>query len=195
MLPRPVPCPPAGPPEEQHEALLQRLARGLPTGPFTLASGRQSEHYVNCKPVSLSGQGLALISTAMLAHVEEDAAAVAGLTLGADPLVSGVAMAAALRQASRCSDRAQTGQGSWNWRLAGGSPAGDRATGDRSRRRGDHRRLVAQSGASASGRRLPRAAGGHHRGSRGGGAAAMKSAGLELISLFRCRRSPDAPWS
>ena len=52
---------------------------------------------MNCKPVSLSGSGLALISRAMLTHVEADAVAVAGLTLGADPLVSGVAMAAADR--------------------------------------------------------------------------------------------------
>jgi len=65
-------------------------------GNFTLASGRQSEHYVNCKPVSLSGAGLLLISTAMLSHVEDQSVAVAGLTLGADPLVSGVAMAASL---------------------------------------------------------------------------------------------------
>ena len=64
-------------------------------GDFTLASGRQSNHYVNCKPVSLSGRGLALLSSAMLTQVEDDAIAVAGLTLGADPLVSGVAMAAA----------------------------------------------------------------------------------------------------
>ena len=90
-----MPSPPA-PAEDQTRLLLQRLAReAYRRGTFKLASGRQSEHYVNCKPVSLSGQGLALISTAMLAHVEEDAAAVAGLTLGADPLVSGVAMAAA----------------------------------------------------------------------------------------------------
>jgi orotate phosphoribosyltransferase len=51
---------------------------------------------VNCKPVSLSGPGLALLSAQMLALVEAEAAAVAGLTLGADPLVSGVAQAAAL---------------------------------------------------------------------------------------------------
>ena len=50
---------------------------------------------MNCKPVALSGSGLALLSPAMLALVEADAAAVGGLTLGADPLVSGVAMAAA----------------------------------------------------------------------------------------------------
>ena len=82
----------------EREQLLHRLATlAYRRGDFTLASGRKSEHYVNCKPVSLSGSGLALISRAMLTHVEADAVAVAGLTLGADPLVSGVAMAAADR--------------------------------------------------------------------------------------------------
>ncbi len=76
--------------------LLELLAtRAYRHGQFTLASGRSSDHYVNCKPVSLSGYGLALLAMAMLEQVEEGAAAVAGLTLGADPLVSGVAMAAA----------------------------------------------------------------------------------------------------
>ena len=81
--------------------LLKRLAHeAYRHGQFTLASGRESEHYVNCKPVSLSGSGLALISRAMLDHVDAQAVAVAGLTLGADPLVSGVAMAAALANRS-----------------------------------------------------------------------------------------------
>ena len=82
-------------PEEQRQTLLRHLARAAyRRGQFTLASGRQSEHYVNCKPVSLSGSGLALISSGILNHVDDQAVAVAGLTLGADPLVSGVAMAA-----------------------------------------------------------------------------------------------------
>jgi orotate phosphoribosyltransferase len=81
---------------EQRQLLLQLLAeRAYRHGSFTLASGRTSNHYVNCKPVSLSGQGLALLSAQMLELVEAEAAAVAGLTLGADPLVSGVAQAAA----------------------------------------------------------------------------------------------------
>jgi len=81
---------------EQRQLLLQLLAeRAYRHGSFTLASGRTSNHYVNCKPVSLSGQGLALLSAQMLGLVDADAAAVAGLTLGADPLVSGVAQAAA----------------------------------------------------------------------------------------------------
>ena len=82
---------------DQRALLLQLLAeRAYRHGQFTLASGRSSDHYVNCKPVSLSGQGLALLSAQMLALVEAEAVAVAGLTLGADPLVSGVAQAAAL---------------------------------------------------------------------------------------------------
>ena len=85
--------------EAQQSVLLKRLAQeAYRRGSFTLASGKQSEHYVNCKPVSLSGSGLALLSQAMLTLVEPDARAVAGLTLGADPLVSGVAMAAALSE-------------------------------------------------------------------------------------------------
>ncbi len=64
-------------------------------GMFTLASGRQSQHYVNCKPVTLSGLGLSLLSLLLLKHVDKDASAVAGLTLGADPLVSAVVIAGA----------------------------------------------------------------------------------------------------
>ena len=63
-------------------------------GEFTLSSGKSSEHYVNCKPVTLTGRGLTLISMMMLEHVETKV--VAGLTLGADPLVSGVAVCSAL---------------------------------------------------------------------------------------------------
>jgi orotate phosphoribosyltransferase len=78
-------------------ALLPLLAtKAYRHGNFTLASGRTSHHYVNCKPVSLSGSGLALLGALLLEQVEPEAKAVAGLTLGADPLVSAVAMAAAL---------------------------------------------------------------------------------------------------
>ncbi|MDH4405037.1 MAG: orotate phosphoribosyltransferase [Cyanobium sp. D14.bin.5] len=78
-------------------ALLPLLAsQAYRHGNFTLASGRGSHHYVNCKPVSLSGTGLALLGALMLEQVEAEARAVAGLTLGADPLVSAVAMMAAL---------------------------------------------------------------------------------------------------
>jgi orotate phosphoribosyltransferase len=79
------------------ERLLNLLAeRAYRQGQFTLASGRTSPHYINCKPVSLSGEGLQLLGALLLEQVEAAAVAVAGLTLGADPLVSAVAMRAAL---------------------------------------------------------------------------------------------------
>ena len=79
--------------KELREYLLRLLKENAyRRGEFTLSSGKKSEHYVNCKPVSLSGEGLTLIGTLFLDHVEEDSQAVAGLTLGADPLVSAVAL-------------------------------------------------------------------------------------------------------
>lgn len=63
-------------------------------GEYTLSSGVKSEHYVNCKPVTLSCEGNALLSHLLIEKVEDNAVAVAGLTLGADPLVCGIAQKA-----------------------------------------------------------------------------------------------------
>ena len=63
-------------------------------GEYTLSSGKKSDHYVNCKPVTLTGRGLTLTSMMLLEYV--NTRVVAGLTLGADPLVSGVAVCSAL---------------------------------------------------------------------------------------------------
>ena len=77
------------------EELLELLKKdAYKKGEFTLSSGKTSEHYVNCKPVTLSGRGLTLASLLILMYVETDV--VAGLTLGADPLVSGVSVVSAL---------------------------------------------------------------------------------------------------
>jgi len=79
------------------EELLELLKRdAYKKGDYTLSSGRKSEHYVNCKPVTLSSRGLTLSSIILLEAVEKDSVAVAGLTLGADPLVSGVAVVCGL---------------------------------------------------------------------------------------------------
>ena len=79
------------------EELLELLkSDAYKKGDYTLSSGRKSEHYVNCKPVTLSSRGLTLSSIMLLEAVEKDAVAVAGLTLGADPLVSGVAVVCGL---------------------------------------------------------------------------------------------------
>ena len=78
------------------ENLLKLLIeKSYKKGNFTLASGKQSLHYLNCKPVSLNGKGLQLISNLFLELIDPSSKAVAGLTLGADPLVSGVIVTAA----------------------------------------------------------------------------------------------------
>ena len=77
------------------EELLKLLKdNAYKKGEFKLSSGKTSEHYVNCKPVTLTGRGLTLSSLLLLKEVETSY--VGGLTLGADPLVSGVALVSAL---------------------------------------------------------------------------------------------------
>ena len=77
------------------DELLELLKKySYKKGEYKLSSGKTSEHYVNCKPVTLSGRGLTLTSLLMLKEVNTNV--VAGLTLGADPLVSGVSLVSAL---------------------------------------------------------------------------------------------------
>jgi len=77
------------------DELLELLKKyAYKKGEFTLSSGKTSEHYINCKPVTLTGRGLTLASLLMLKEL--DAGIVGGLTLGADPLVSGVSLVSAL---------------------------------------------------------------------------------------------------
>ena len=171
---------------EQRQLLLQLLAeRAYRHGSFTLASGRSSDHYVNCKPVSLSGEGLALLSARMLELVEAEAVAVAGLTLGADPLVSGVAQAAAL--AGRPLDalfvrKEAKGHGTGAW-LEGPLPAaGSRITVLED--------VVTTGGSSLKAVKQLREAGYTVErvvtivDRQEGGLEAMNAAGLELRSLF-----------
>ena len=76
--------------------LLKKLIeKAYKKGNFTLASGKKSKHYFNCKPVSLNGEGLILISNLFLELMDSRSKAVAGLTLGADPLVSGLIITSA----------------------------------------------------------------------------------------------------
>ena len=188
----PSPSPPL-PPEgldAQRERLLELLAaRAYRRGRFTLASGRLSEHYVNCKPVSLSGEGLALLGRLLLAEVEPEAVAVAGLTLGADPLVSAVALQAALagRQLDALIVRKEAkGHGTGAW-LEGPLPPAEAVV--------TVLEDVVTSGGSAlkaveqlrqAGYTVRRVVAIVDRGE--GGEAALSAAGLELHSLFPLER-------
>ena len=55
------------------EELLKMLKRDCyRKGNFKLSSGKYSEHYVNCKPVTLNGKGLLLLSISILENVDRD---------------------------------------------------------------------------------------------------------------------------
>ena len=75
--------------------LKHLIEKSYKKGNFTLSSGKISSHYMNCKPVSLNGEGLNLISDLFLDLKDSRSKAVAGMTLGADPLVSGLIVKAA----------------------------------------------------------------------------------------------------
>jgi orotate phosphoribosyltransferase len=66
--------------------------KALTRGTFTLASGKTSDYYLDCRLVTLDPEGLFLLSRLILDDLKDTpVAAVGGLTLGADPIAAGVA--------------------------------------------------------------------------------------------------------
>jgi len=64
-------------------------------GDFTLSSGKKSSYYINSKPVTLHPQGALMVGRLILDMLPLGTDAVAGLTLGADPIVSAVSVVSA----------------------------------------------------------------------------------------------------
>ena len=67
-------------------------------GDFTLASGQKSDYYIDCRTTTLHAEGGRLAGLVLYDLIREampTAAAVGGLTMGADPLVSNIASASA----------------------------------------------------------------------------------------------------
>lgn len=85
-------------------ALLDLLARiSFRLGQFKLSSGGTSDYYIDCRTTTLHAEGARLTGLAILDLLREHGlqpAAVGGLTMGADPVVSAVAIASATRTQS-----------------------------------------------------------------------------------------------
>ncbi len=64
-------------------------------GDFVLSSGQRSSYYINGKQVTLHPLGALAIGRILLSLLPLDTQAVAGLTLGADPIVSAVSVVSA----------------------------------------------------------------------------------------------------
>lgn len=73
--------------------IVERTFRYSDDPPFTLASGKQSNFYFNCKPTTLDPEGMNLIGNIICDMLEDsDISAVGGLTLGADPMANAVSV-------------------------------------------------------------------------------------------------------
>ena len=74
---------------EKLKTLLKEKA--VKIGEFTLASGKKSNFYIDCRKVTLDPLGAKLIGKIILEKIKNlNADAVGGLTLGADPIVGAV---------------------------------------------------------------------------------------------------------
>jgi orotate phosphoribosyltransferase len=82
-------------PLAQLRSLLRE--RAVLRGNFILSSGQRSSHYIDARLVTLSAHGGVLVGHVFLASLAgEEIHAVAGLTLGADPIVSAIAIMSGL---------------------------------------------------------------------------------------------------
>lgn len=78
------------------QLLLDLFARlAYKEGDFILTSGQSSSYYINGKQVTLTANGALTVGRLLFSLLPEGTEAVAGLTLGADPIVTAVSVVSA----------------------------------------------------------------------------------------------------
>ncbi len=84
---------------DPRQQLLEMLARqSFRLGEFKLSSGGSSDYYVDCRTTTLDAEGVRLVAMAFTEEIRKqgwNVQAVGGMTLGADPIVTAVAMLSA----------------------------------------------------------------------------------------------------
>ena len=73
--------------------------KSLRVGDFTLSSGKKSSYYLDCRMTTLDPRGALLIARLILERVKKEdiqADAIGGLTMGADPIATAVAVVSGL---------------------------------------------------------------------------------------------------
>lgn len=79
--------------ERLGEIIIERSFKYNEEQPFTLASGRKSNYYFNCKPTTLDPEGMNLIGSIVFDILKDtDVTAAGGLTLGADPIANALSV-------------------------------------------------------------------------------------------------------
>jgi orotate phosphoribosyltransferase len=75
------------------EIVIEKSFKFRDNPPFTLASGKTSNYYFNCKPTTLDPEGMNLIGGILFSMLaDSEATAAGGLTLGADPLANALSV-------------------------------------------------------------------------------------------------------
>ena len=90
--------------QQDREELRQILkAKSVKTGKFTLASGKESDLYVDCRVTTFDSRGAVLVGRVLHDLLRQEEAkrglqigSLGGLTLGADPITLSVAMSSSL---------------------------------------------------------------------------------------------------
>jgi orotate phosphoribosyltransferase len=97
-------------------------------GSFTLKSGATSSWFLDTKQTACRPDGIVLVTDALLPIIPEDADAIGGLTMGADPMAFGVAAVAATRDRAlrSFSVRKEAKDHGVTGRIAGALQPGDR---------------------------------------------------------------------
>jgi len=116
-------------PETAHEALRQHLLEhAVRRGDFVLKSGRRSSWFIDSKQTVCRPEAMVLVADAVLSLVPDDATAIGGLTMGADPVAFVTAGVAATRgrMLKAFSVRKEEKDHGAGGRIAGALEAGDR---------------------------------------------------------------------
>lgn len=87
---------PPGVPAELKAALVDHLLKhSVRRGDFTLKSGKKSPYFLDSKQTACRPDGMLLVARAALAVIPDEATAIGGLTMGADPVAYTTAVYAA----------------------------------------------------------------------------------------------------
>jgi orotate phosphoribosyltransferase len=110
-------------------ALREHVMRhSLKRGAFTLKSGATSSWFLDTKQTACRPDGIVLVADAVLSILPDEATAIGGLTMGADPVAFGVAAVAATRgrRLRSFSVRKEAKDHGVTGRIAGALEPGDR---------------------------------------------------------------------
>jgi len=118
------------PPLDPARAALREhvLRHSLKTGDFTLKSGRKSAWFLDTKQTACNPDGVVLMADVALSLIPEEATAIGGLTVGADPVAYAVAAIGATRgrRLSSFTVRKEAKDHGVTGRIAGALRPGDR---------------------------------------------------------------------